>query len=134
MVCSYISAYYQKKISNECRKQSVLLSLIKESLYTCSFTDDETEEGIKELISELNYIPDPHGAVGYLGAKDFIKSHPNYKCIILETAHPAKFSEVINLYTNNLEIPSQIISVMDKKRESINIDSYLAFKNYLLDI
>ena len=107
--------------------------LIKENLYTCSFNDDETVDGIKELINEFNYIPDPHGAVGYLGANDFLKSHPDYKCVILETAHPAKFSEVINLYTNNLEMPSQISSVIDKKKESVNIDSYLAFKKYLLD-
>jgi threonine synthase len=106
---------------------------IKENLHTCSFTDDETVDGIKELINEFNYIPDPHGAVGYLGVNDFLKSHPNHKCIILETAHPAKFSEIINLYTNNLEIPSQISSVMDKIKESVNIDSYLAFKKYLLD-
>ena len=108
-------------------------NLIKKNLYACSFTDIETVDGIKELINEFNYVPDPHGAIGYLGAKDFLKFHPNYKCIILETAHPAKFSEVINLYTNNLEIPSQISSVMDKKKESFTIDSYLAFKNYLLD-
>jgi len=90
-------------------------------------------KAIKELINEFSYIPDPHGAVGYLGAKDFIKSHLNYKCIILETAHPAKFSEVINLYTNNLEMPTQITSVMHKKKESVSVDSYLAFKNYLLN-
>jgi threonine synthase len=108
-------------------------NLIKENLHTCSFTDDETVAGIKELIKEFNYIPDPHGAVGYLGVNDFLKSQPNYKCVVLETAHPAKFSEIINLYTNNLEIPSQISSVMDKKKESVNIDSYLAFKKYLLD-
>ena len=106
---------------------------IKENLHTCSFTDDETVDGIKELINKFNYIPDPHGAVGYLGVNDFLKSHLNYKCIILETAHPAKFSEIISLYTNNLELPSQISSVMDKKKESVNIDSYLAFKNYLLN-
>ena len=39
---------------------------IKENLYTCSFNDDETVEGIKEIINEFSYIPDPHGAVGYL--------------------------------------------------------------------
>ena len=105
---------------------------IKENLYTCSFNDDETVEGIKEIINEFSYIPDPHGAVGYLGAKDFLKLNPNYKCVILETAHPSKFSKVINLYTNNLEIPYQISSVMHKKKESVNIDSYLDFKNYLL--
>jgi len=108
-------------------------NLIKENLHTCSFTNDETVDGIKELINEFNYIPDPHGAVGYLGVNDFLKSHPDYNCIILETAHPAKFSEVINLYTDNLVVPYQISSVMDKKKESINIDSYLAFKKYLLD-
>ena len=105
---------------------------IKENLHTCSFNDDETVEGIKEIINEFSYIPDPHGAVGYLGAKDFLKSHSDYKCVILETAHPSKFSEVINLYTNNLKIPHQISSVMDKKKESVCIDSYLDFKNYLL--
>ena len=106
---------------------------IKENLHTCSFTDDETVHGIKELINKFNYIPDPHGAVGYLGVNHFLKLYPDYKCIILETAHPAKFSEIISSYTNNLELPSQISSVMDKKKESVNIDSYLAFKNYLLN-
>jgi len=107
-------------------------NLIKKNLHTCRFTDDETVDGIKELINEFNYIPDPHGAVGYLGVKEFIESNPDYKCIILETAHPAKFSEVINLYTDNLVVPYQISSILDKKKESVYIDSYLDFKNYLL--
>ena len=107
-------------------------NLIKSNLYTCSFTDDETVEGIKELINKFNYIPDPHGAVGFLGVKDFIESNPNYKCIILETAHPAKFSEVINLYTDNLVVPDQISSVINKKKKSVEIDGFLAFKNFLL--
>ncbi|MDB2355113.1 threonine synthase, partial [Flavobacteriaceae bacterium] len=100
-------------------------NLIKNNLYTCSFTDDETVEGIKELINKFNYIPDPHGAVGFLGVKDFIESNPNYKCIILETAHPAKFSEVINLYTDNLVLPDQISSVINKKKKSVEIDGFL---------
>ena len=108
-------------------------NLIKSNLYTCCFTDDETVEGIKELINKFNYIPDPHGAVGFLGVKDFIESNPNYKCIILETAHPAKFSEVINLYTDNLVLPDQISSVINKKKKSVEIDGFLAFKNFLLD-
>ncbi|MDB2322048.1 threonine synthase, partial [Flavobacteriaceae bacterium] len=100
-------------------------NLIKNNLHTCSFTDDETVEGIKELINKFNYIPDPHGAVGFLGVKDFIESNPNYKCIILETAHPAKFSEVINLYTDNLVVPDQISSVINKKKKSVEIDGFL---------
>jgi threonine synthase len=108
-------------------------NLIKKNLYTCSFTDDETVDGIKELINEFNYIPDPHGAVGYLGVKEFVQSNANYRCIILETAHPAKFSEVINLYTEDLVTPAQISSVINKEKKSIQIDGYVAFKNFLLD-
>ena len=108
-------------------------NLIKKNLCTYSFTDDETIEGIKELINKFNYIPDPHGAVGFLGVKEFIQSNTNYKCIILETAHPAKFSEVINLYTDNLVMPDQIRSIINKKKKSVEIDGYIAFKNFLLD-
>ena len=108
-------------------------NLIKNNLYTCSFTDEETVDGIKELINEFNYIPDPHGAVGFLGVKEFMKSNSNYKFIILETAHPAKFSDVINLYTDNLVVPDQISSIINKKKKSLEIDGYIAFKNFLLD-
>ena len=108
-------------------------NLIKNNLHTCSFTDEETVDGIKELINEFNYIPDPHGAVGFLGVKEFMKSNSNYKFIILETAHPAKFSDVINLYTDNLVVPDQISSIINKKKKSLEIDGYIAFKNFLLD-
>ena len=108
-------------------------NLIKNNLHTCSFTDKETADGIKELINEFNYIPDPHGAVGFLGVKEFIKSNSNYKFIILETAHPAKFSDVINLYTDNLVVPNQISSMINKKKTSVEIDGYIAFKNFLLN-
>ena len=118
------------RISNICKND---FNLIKNNLYTCSFTDEETVDGIKELINEFNYIPDPHGAVGFLGVKEFMKSNSNYKFIILETAHPAKFSDVINLYTDNLVVPDQISSIINKKKKSLEIDGYIAFKNFLLD-
>ena len=118
------------RISNICKND---FNLIKNNLHTCSFTDEETVDGIKELINEFNYIPDPHGAVGFLGVKEFIKSNSNYKFIILETAHPAKFSDVINLYTDNLVVPDQISSIINKKKKSLEIDGYIAFKNFLLD-
>ncbi len=118
------------RISNICKND---FNLIKNNLHTCSFTDEETVDGIKELINEFNYIPDPHGAVGFLGVKEFMKSNSNYKFIILETAHPAKFSDVINLYTDNLVVPDQISSIINKKKKSLEIDGYIAFKNFLLD-
>ena len=45
------------------------LDKIRRVLYGYSFSDTETAEAIKELIDTYKYICDPHGAIGYLGAK-----------------------------------------------------------------
>ena len=42
---------------------------LKYNLTGYSFTDEETKTALKELYEEYNYVADPHGAVGYLGAK-----------------------------------------------------------------
>jgi threonine synthase len=107
--------------------------LIKENLATYSFSDNETVEAIKELIHKYDYIPDPHGAIGYLGAKNFIILNPEYKSVILETAHPSKFPEVMSDYANNLVTPMQIKSIMNKEKSSIHIENYQGLKNYLID-
>jgi threonine synthase len=107
--------------------------LIKENLATYSFSDNETVEAIKELIHKYDYIPDPHGAIGYLGAKNFTILNPEYKSVILETAHPSKFPEDMSNYVNNLDTPMQIKSIMNKEKSSIHIEDYQGLKSYLLD-
>src|SRR5690606_36523186 len=50
------------------------------SFYT--FTDEETETGMKMLISEANYIACPHTAIAWLGARAYANEHPgNYASV-----------------------------------------------------
>src|SRR5690606_19198227 len=42
---------------------------LKSNLSSYSFTDAETKQALQELYYDYTYIADPHGAVGYLGAK-----------------------------------------------------------------
>jgi threonine synthase len=60
-----------------------------------SITDDETRETIKEVYKQYNYLPDPHGAVGYLALQRYLQQHTGDKGIFLETAHPVKFYDVV---------------------------------------
>ncbi|WP_053969729.1 threonine synthase [Mangrovimonas sp. ST2L15] len=100
-----------------------------------SYTDDETIEGIKELYNEYSYIADPHGAIGYLACKDYLKSHPDAHCVFLETAHPTKFLDVVeDTIQENIELPKQILKVMSKKKRSIEISTYDDLKRFLSDI
>lgn len=106
---------------------------LKNNLTSYSYTDEETREALKEIYNDCNYIADPHGAVGYLGCKDYLKNHPNSHCVFLETAHPTKFLDVVeDVIKETIDLPSQILSVMDKKKKTTKISSYEELKSFLL--
>ncbi len=107
-------------------------SKLKNHLSSYSFTDDETRKAIKLLKEKLNYIADPHGAVGYLGLKKYM-SDKNAQGIFLETAHPVKFLDVVEpVIKESLELPPQILDVIDKEKVAINISKYEELKHLLL--
>lgn len=60
-----------------------------------SFTSEETLNAITSVFDKSKYLMDPHGSVGYLALKKYQESHPDTKGIFLETAHPAKFDNII---------------------------------------
>ncbi|RLD28057.1 MAG: threonine synthase [Bacteroidetes bacterium] len=106
---------------------------LKDHLSSYSFTDAETKEAMQEIYEDYNYVADPHGAVGYLGAKAYLKEHPDTHCVFLETAHPTKFLDVVEkVLQQKQELLAQIKAVMDKKKVSIKIENYEQLKTYLL--
>lgn len=106
---------------------------LRKNLSSYSFTDDQTREALKELYLDYNYIADPHGAVGYLGAKAYLQQHPDTHCIFLETAHPTKFLDVVeDVIKKPVNLPAQIEAVIDKKKKSIPISTYAELKSFLL--
>ena len=101
---------------------------------TFTFSDEETLEGIREFYSKYNYIIDPHTSVGYLGAKKAIELNPNSHQIILSTAHPAKFLNVIEDALNiSPEIPENLQAVLKKEKKVVESgNGYSEFKEKLL--
>ena len=63
-------------------------SLIK-SMSSSRMNDSENFETISNLYHEYGYIADPHTACAFKDLDEF--EH----CVILSTAHPAKFPEII---------------------------------------
>lgn len=107
---------------------------LKENLSSYAFTDDETRQAILKLYKDSGYIADPHGAVGYLGLKKYQENHPNSYGIFLETAHPVKFSDIVEeTIGKSLEIPPQIQKVMNREKKSIRIKNYGDLKAFLLE-
>jgi threonine synthase len=107
---------------------------LKNNLSSYSFSDEETKVAMKEIYEDTGYIADPHGAVGYLGAKAYLKENPNAHCIFLETAHPTKFLDVVeDVLDATVALPEQIQSVMGKEKEATKINSYEQLKSFLLN-
>nr|WP_299172237.1 threonine synthase [uncultured Allomuricauda sp.] len=107
---------------------------LKQHLSSYSFTDETTRAAMKKVHAESGYVLDPHGAVGYLGLKEYQKSNPNTYGIFLETAHPVKFLDIVQETLEiSPEIPSQIQKVMGGEKKSIKISTYEELKTYLLE-
>lgn len=110
------------------------LSTLQGNLSSFSFTDKETQTAMEAIHSQTGYAMDPHGAVGYLGLKEYQKNHPNTYGIFLETAHPVKFLDVVEETLGiTPEIPAQIQKVLGKTKKSNKITNYEELKSYLLE-
>lgn len=104
------------------------LENMRQDIYSKSFTDAETAAAIKEVYTKYNYTMDPHGAVAYLGLKAF-SSHG----VFFETAHPAKFLDVVEpIIGTKIEIPDRLASCLKKEKVTTNLSkNFPDFKNFL---
>jgi threonine synthase len=108
---------------------------LKENISSYSFSDKETKEAMSEIYENYGYVADPHGAVGYLGCKAYLKENSNAHCVFLETAHPTKFLDVVEAVVKEKQaLPQQIQSVMGKEKESVVISTYEDLKGFLFGI
>ncbi|MEO6731690.1 MAG: threonine synthase [Ferruginibacter sp.] len=103
-------------------------------LSSCSISDDETKATLRSVYQTNNYLLDPHGAVGFLALQNYLQKHPDQKGIVLETAHPVKFYDVVEpVIGQPVAIPEAIRQQLElqKKSTKINPDSEL-LKAFLL--
>ncbi len=110
------------------------LNKLRSNLVGYSYSDKQTSDAIIDLYQNKNYIADPHGAIGYLALKEYLKdTDDTIQGVFLETAHPIKFLNVMpKSIVDTIEMPKQIKAIINKKKTSISIVSYNDLKAYLL--
>lgn len=91
---------------------------MKSNISGMSFSDEETRVAIRGVKSKFGYQIDPHGAVGWLAARAYRNAHPGAVTITLETAHPAKFPDVMDaeLGKDSVEIPARLAILADQPK------------------
>ena len=121
---------------------------LSNALTSYSITDADTKATIARVYKTNNYILDPHGAVAFIAAEQFLSEQQvnnktisttedvfNAGAIILETAHPVKFPEVVEEAIGQaLSIPASVQNLFEKEKVSIPLaPNYTAFKNWMLN-
>lgn len=103
---------------------------LKNGLSSYSYDDIVTEATIHRIYKTNNYILDPHGAVAFLAAEEF-----NKPAIILETAHPVKFPEVVErAIGETITIPESVQFLLDKQKVAIPMGAnFSVFKSWMLN-
>lgn len=98
------------------------------------FDDDQTRAAIREVKSIYDYEIDPHGAVGWLAAKAWRAAHPCSATVTLETAHPAKFPDVMEaeLGPGAVVIPERLAILADREKVATRLGTdKAAFREWL---
>lgn len=99
-------------------------------------TDSETIQTIKDVYKNDKYLLDPHGAVGFKAVMFYKEEYKenDIPIVFLETAHPAKFGEVIKDNLNiDVDIPDVLKEALVKEKKSILLaNKYEALKEFLI--
>jgi threonine synthase len=106
---------------------------LSKDIYGYYFSDDETRSAMRLVFTNTGYVLDPHGAVGYLGLKEFLQNNAAFTGIFLETAHPAKFNEVVEeTIQYPVKLPARLLKFMKGKKKAIPISAnFSEFKSLL---
>lgn len=106
---------------------------IKKVIFSSSTSEDDTRNAIREVYDKFGYILDPHGAVGYNAAKEFSINDESAISVILETAHPSKFPEVVAEVTGKSpDVPMRLQQILSREKQSVVIGKdYTQFREFL---
>ena len=133
-IATYANAMDVSVPSNFLRMQDMFTyEALKERIKGYAFTDDDIVYQMKELLAKEEYLLDPHGAVGYAALKAHEAEGNHDVGILLETAHPCKFMDVVGKLTDADIYPEEAKLLMQKEKKSIKMaaDEQL-LKDFLL--
>lgn len=110
-------------------------SAMADAIKGYAFSDDETRSAIRHVRAISDYVMDPHGAIGYLGLQKYLdETGSDVTGIFLETAHPAKFKEVVDhTLGQSIDIPLPLQKFLKQRKQSIPLrNDFEDFKGYLM--
>ena len=98
------------------------------------YRDDDVRDTIKRVYEARGYLLDPHSAIGYMGLKAYLgregqegqDRREKHVGIFLATAHPAKFSEIVEpIIGRRVQTPAPLADALARPRHVLRMDASL---------
>ena len=87
-----------------------------------SISDKETVDTLQDVFHAYHYLLDPHSAVAYKALANHLQQHQAQKGILLGTAHPIKFPDVVKKAIGNTpETPLSVQNLWEREKKSVII-------------
>lgn len=115
--------------------QGDLIALQKD-VSSYSIPDAETIATMQKVHQLYQVALDPHTSVGYAAMEQWLATNPNQKGIVLGTAHPIKFPEVVEKALSTvLEVPQHIRKLLSSPKLAHSIaPNYLSFREIFVKL
>ncbi|WP_185862813.1 threonine synthase [Blattabacterium cuenoti] len=112
---------------------------LRKKMSSYQFTDEETLAIIEMVWQEHKYMLDPHGAIGYLGLRQYLQEvkDPLATAVFLETAHPIKFLDHMPYsLREEIIVPKKLEVLLNSEKSEKKIsmsNNYDMFQNWLIN-
>ena len=113
------------------------LEQMRRQIYTTAISDALTVETIKNVYRNTGIVIEPHGAVGIAALERFRKDHETGPAVVMETAHPSKFPEIIDKELGFTPDPHPFLKALEDVDQTepytVLPNDYEAFKSFLIN-
>ncbi len=99
------------------------LDALRKDLTGTRVDDEETRGCIRRVYEKHGYVLDPHSAVGYRALEEALEDRPQSLGVLLSTAHPAKFAEVVEpVLGHELPLPGALAAALERERRVVPME------------
>ncbi len=104
---------------------------VRQAIWGATFDDAATLHAMRDVWQRTGYLLDPHGAVAYLGCRQYHDSRTMR--VFLETAHPGKFKEVVERAVGQeIALPDRLKKFLGAAAHTVKMtNDYNALREYL---
>jgi threonine synthase len=99
------------------------LDALRRHVVGCAYDDARIISEIGSVYRRHGYLLDPHSAIAWLALQDVLETEPEAHGVVVATAHPAKFREVVEPAIGQpVPLPDVLAEAIARPRHAISMD------------